>query len=127
MHLFHLPREVVLIEDAHNTAIGKEIHMGSYGRRTETGGEYSSATERFVNERRGRGSITTGASMLVDMYSNMPENEQEKLLIDVHNRYRESRKNNTKAQKIRKAVKKALETNTPVPPIEEIMKENEEK
>ena len=72
---------------------------------------------------RGRSSLTPGASLLVDMYNGMTGHEQQKLISDTQDAFRESRKKNPQAQKIRKAVRKAMNDGTPVPPLDETLKE----
>ncbi len=123
--LFLIQKWVKVIRDAHNQEKGKEISIGPYGWRTEDNVEFTPAASRFMLEMKGRSSLTTGASYLVDMYNGMTPNEQEHLLNETHKAYRESRKKNPKAQKVRKAVREAMENHTPVPPMDEILKESD--
>ena len=110
-----------VIDDAHKKEMGKEWETGNYTVRAHSGEEYTSTCERFAFELRGRGSLTPGASLLVDMYNGMTGDEQEKLLRETHKAFRESRKKNPQAQKIRKAVREAMQTGDPVPPLSEIL------
>ena len=123
--LFLIQKWVKIIIDAHEQEKGKEIYKGPYGYRTENGDEYTPAASQYALEMKGRSSLTTGASYLVDIYNNMTANDQERLLNEARKAYHESRKNNPKAQKIRKAVRESMESHTPVPPLEEIMKSDE--
>lgn len=97
--------------------------LGKYGWRTDTGEEFTPAAERFALELRGRGSLTQGASSLVNMYNSMTPDAQEQLLEYAHKAYHENRQNNPKAQKVRNEIKKAMVTSTPVPPLDTIMKD----
>lgn len=123
--LFLIQKWVKVIKEAHEQEKGKEMSMGPYGWRTENGDEFTTAASRFALEMKGRGSLTTGASYLVDLYNGMTGNDQEQLLSHARKALHESRKNNPKVQKVRKAIREAMNTHTPVPPIEEIMKSSD--
>jgi len=113
-----------VIETAHKESMGKVMFEGPSGTHFETGEEYTSASKRFALELMGRGSLTPGASHIVDMYNQMTGREQEQLISSTRKAFHESRKNNPQAQKVRKAVRKAKETNKPVPPLSQVLKDD---
>ena len=118
-----------VIQTAHKESFGTEWAEGRYTTRAKsgkgyTGKEYVSASQRFALELKGRGSLTPGASLIVDMYNGMNGQEQEKLISETQNAFHESRKKNPQAQKVRQAVREAMKTNKPVPPLAEILKDD---
>ena len=112
-----------VIVSAHNETAGKEWFTGGDGTRSRSGEEYISASHRFALELKGRGSLTPGASLIVDMYNGMTGREQEQLITTTKTAFHESQKKNPQAQKVRKAVREAMKTNKPVPPLEKILEE----
>ena len=96
--LFLIKKWSKVIKDAHNQHdTGEEIYRGAYGWRTASGKEYTPASDRLALELIGRGSLSTGASMLVNMYNGMADEDQEDLLERAHKAYRESRSRNRRA------------------------------
>ncbi|MBQ6513743.1 MAG: hypothetical protein IJI09_03390 [Clostridia bacterium] len=67
--LFLIQKWSKVIKDSHNQdSKDRERYLGTYGWRTASGKEYTPAADRLALELIGRGSLSTGASMLVNRF-----------------------------------------------------------
>ena len=88
------------------------------------GNEFVSAKQRYHLELKGQSSLTPGSSLLADMYKLVDPKGQQAMIKAAQSVAHEYRKKDPKAQKVRKAVRSVMGTDKPVPPIEEILKED---
>lgn len=91
-----------------------------------SGNEFVSAVDRYWLELKGRGSLTPGSSLIVDMYEKSKPEGQSAIIKASRNVFHEYRKKDPDAQRVRKAVRKAIKTNTPVPPLDTILNDKTE-
>ena len=71
-----------VLEELYDKHDGKEWNHGFPCTRSESGEELITPPSRFSNELKGRGSLSFGESMLVDMYRLKSPEEQDKMVMD---------------------------------------------
>jgi len=122
--LFLIQKWSKIIHDKHKESLTiGEVSETARGSFDSSGNEYMSPLECYSLELRGRSSLTPGSSLLVDMYKNMSHEGQKAMIDKAYDVFHEYRKTDKKAQLIRKAVRKSIQTGTPVPPLAEILKD----
>lgn len=109
--LFLLQKWSKVIHESHDDLQKRgEITETDQGYFDASGREYIPACERFSLELRGHGSLTPRSSLLVQMYDQSLPQYQKMMLDKAHDVFRESRKEDPKAQKVRAAARRARMT-----------------
>ncbi len=121
--LFLIQKWSKVIQEAMDDKQGRGVLYDGYD---AAGNEFVSAKQRYHLELKGQSSLTPGSSLIADIYKLAAPDGQRAMIKAAQSVFHEYRKKDPKAQKVRKAVTKARISGKPLPPVDEILKDETE-